>query len=450
MARRRTKKRTHLPDPNTTKLPAKQSTTGVSQPLNASASQIPKTMVIRIGASEIGPSVSSLVRDVRTMMEPHTASRLRERKSNRLKDYVTMAGPLGVTQLLLFSRSDTGSTNLRIARCPRGPTLHFRINEYSLCKDVRKALRNPKSPGKEFITPPLLVMNNFATPVPANPDGTPGRPPPQDALLISMFQSMFPAISAQRTPISSIRRVLLLNRHPIEKGSSEYVIDVRHYAIGTKSVGVSRPIRRLNAAEKRVYKGSDPLKLRKKGGLPNLGKLEDIADYMLDPAAAAGGYTSESEVEEDAQVEVLNPNVRGMKRKRLGPEKRSIHLTELGPRMTLEMVKIEEGLGDGKTLWHAYEKKTKAEIQELEQRHAKKQAEKTKRKKAQQLNVQTKKEAKEAKKKEKKERKARGEAVEESDDDDEEMWDDEELDELHERDSEGDDEEKEEDEEMEE
>jgi ribosome biogenesis protein SSF1/2 len=212
-------------------------------------------------------------------------------------------------------------------------------------------------------------------------------------------------------------------------------------------VGLSRPIRRLNAAEKRVYKGSDPLKLKKKGGLPNLGKLEDIADYMLDPAAAAGGYTSESEVEEDAQVEVLNPTVRGAKRKLLlkGPEKKSIHLTELGPRMTLEMVKIDEGLGDGKTLWHAYEKKTKAEIQELEQRHAKKRAEKEKRKKAQQLNVQTKKEALETKKKEKKARKAKGEAVEESDgDDDEEMWDDEELDELHERDSESDEEEDEE------
>lgn len=446
MARRRTKKRTHLPDPNT----SKQSSTGVSQPLNASASQIPKTMVIRIGASEIGPSVSSLVRDVRLMMEPHTASRLRERKSNRLKDYVTMAGPLGVTQLLLFSRSDTGHTNLRIARCPRGPTIHFRIKDYSLCKDVRKALRNPKSPGKEFSAPPLLVMNNFTTPVPKNPDGTPGKPPPQDALLTSMFQSMFPPISAQHTPINSIKRIMLLNRHPVEEGSNEYVIDVRHYAISTKSVGLSRPIRRINAAERRIHKNIKPGV--KKGALPNLGKLEDIADYMLDPSAAAGGYTSESEVEEDAQVEVLNPTLRGKKKKVLrGPEKKAIHLTELGPRMTLEMMKIEEGMADGKTLWHAYEKKTRAEERELEQRHAKKQAEKDKRRKEQAANVAKKKEALEAKKAAKKARKAAGEEVEESEEDedeDEEMWDDEELDELHNRESE-DEGEDDEDEEME-
>jgi ribosome biogenesis protein SSF1/2 len=403
-------------------------------------------MVIRIGASDVGPSVSTLVRDTRLMMEPHTASRLRERKSNRLKDYVTMAGPLGVTQLLLFSRSDTSHTNLRIARCPRGPTIHFRINNYSLCKDVRKALRNPKSPGKEYLAPPLLVMNNFSTPVPKNPDGTPGKPPPQDALLTSMFQSLFPPISAQRTPINSIRRIMLLNRHPAEEGSNEYAIDVRHYAISTKPVGLSRPIRRINAAEKRIRKptAASPNLASKKGALPNLGKLEDIADYMLDPTAGGGGYTSESEVEEDAEVEIINPALRGSKKRKLatrGPEKKSIHLTELGPRMTLEMVKIEEGLADGKTLWHAYHQKTKAEERELEQRHAQKNAEKERRRKEQAANVKVKKEALGAKKAEKKARKARGEEVEESEDDDEEMWDDVELNELHEQDSDDDDDE---------
>ena len=34
-------------------------------------------MVIRIGAGEVGPSVSQLVKDVRAMMEPDTAVRLK-------------------------------------------------------------------------------------------------------------------------------------------------------------------------------------------------------------------------------------------------------------------------------------------------------------------------------------------------------------------------------------
>jgi len=100
--------------------------------------------------------VSQLVKDVRSMMEPGTAARLKERKNNRLRDYVTMAGPLGVSHLLLFSRSESGNTNLRLAITPRGPTLHFLVEKYSLCKDVRKALKHAKNVSKGFLSPPLV------------------------------------------------------------------------------------------------------------------------------------------------------------------------------------------------------------------------------------------------------------------------------------------------------
>jgi len=129
-----------------------------------SADRAPKSMVIRMGASDVGSSVSQLVNDMRNVMEPHTASRLKERRSNRLRDYSTMAGPLGVTHLLLFSRSETGNTNLRIAITPRGPTLSFRVEKYSLCKDIVKAQRHPKSAGGgvEHLTPPLVCSFVFA------------------------------------------------------------------------------------------------------------------------------------------------------------------------------------------------------------------------------------------------------------------------------------------------
>jgi len=118
----------------------------------------PKSMVIRIGAGEVGGSVSQLVKDVRQVMEPETASRLKERRTNRLKDYVVMAGPLGVTHLLLFSRSTLGNTNLRLAVSPRGPTLHFRVDNYSLCKDIFKSQRHPRSSPDLHLNPPLVSM----------------------------------------------------------------------------------------------------------------------------------------------------------------------------------------------------------------------------------------------------------------------------------------------------
>lgn len=67
MAKRRTKKRTHV------KANDVPNGTGRSGGTNAS----PKSMVIRMGAGDVGPSISQLAKDVRAMMGPDTASRLK-------------------------------------------------------------------------------------------------------------------------------------------------------------------------------------------------------------------------------------------------------------------------------------------------------------------------------------------------------------------------------------
>lgn len=67
MARKRSKRRTHTGAQNGAKKTIS----------NSSAHRIPKSMVIRVGAGEVGPSVSQLVQDVRSMMEPETAVRLK-------------------------------------------------------------------------------------------------------------------------------------------------------------------------------------------------------------------------------------------------------------------------------------------------------------------------------------------------------------------------------------
>ena len=405
MARRRTKKRTHVGARN-------GPPNGISA--NSSATREPKSMVIRTGAGEVGPKVSQLVKDVRSMMEPGTASRLKERRSNRLRDYTAMAGPLGVSHLLLFSRSTTGNTNLRLALTPRGPTLHFRVEQYALCKDVRKTQKRPHGGGKEYLTAPLLVMNNFISPT---ADGIqPTVPKHLESLTTTIFQSLFPPISPQSSPLSSIRRVLLLNRElpkaspssntsksELEKDGA-YILNLRHYAITTCRTGLSRGIKRLNAAERMLKQNR-----KTKRGLPNLGKLEDVADYLLDPSAAAGGgFTSgsETEVGTDAEVEVLETNTRKVLSKkqmaalrssngdgkshsmgRPNVEKRAVKLVELGPRMKLRMTKVEEGVCEGKVMWHESIEKTAEEVKEMEKVWDNRRREKAERKRVQKENV---------------------------------------------------------------
>ena len=247
-------------------------------------------------------------------------------------------------------------------------------------------------------------MNNFLNPAPTE-DSQPAVPKHLESLTTTVFQSLFPAISPQKTPLCSINRVLLLNRELLSKDSkpddAPFVLNFRHYAISTKQTGLSRSIRRLNAAEKLIKQTGN-----RKNGVPNLGRLEDVSDFLLDPSATATGFTSgsESEADSDAAIEVLEAKRRKvLSRKQLNAkrasgakaseagapavEKRSVKLVELGPRMKLRMTKVEEGLCSGKILWHEYLHKSSEEAAETERRWDKRRSEKEERRRVQKENV---------------------------------------------------------------
>lgn len=242
-----------------------------------------------------------------------------------------------------------------------------------------------------------------------------------ETLVTSVFHGLFPPINPQVAPLKSIRRVLLLNRER-SKDDNSYVLNFRHYAITTKVTGVSKAVKRLNAAEKLMNSKS------RKGKLPNLSKLQDIADYMVG-GENGDGYTTDgtsgSEVDTDAEVEVMEPTGR----KKVAPraraqqaaaataedddesddekdthghdkvERRAVKLVELGPRMKLRLTKVEEGLCAGKVMWHEYIHKTKEEIKELEKTWEKRRQEKEARRKEQRENIEKKKKAKRGQKK---------------------------------------------------
>jgi ribosome biogenesis protein SSF1/2 len=203
---------------------------------------------------------------------------------------------------------------------------------------------------------------------------------------------------------------MLLNREPTKDGDDgSYTINLRHYAITTKSTGLSKPLRRLNAAERLLH--SQKAAKTKKGGLPNLGKLEDIADYMIGGDVGEGymtDATSGSEVDTDAEVEVVETRTKKIFPKRQkdrprdgkdrgsrnGVEKKAVKLVELGPRMKLRMTKVEEGVCSGRIMWHEYIHKTKEEIKAMDQVWEKRRQEKEARKRIQKENVEKKRKAK--------------------------------------------------------
>lgn len=175
---------------------------------------------------------------------------------------------------------------------------------------------------------------------------------------------------------------------------------------------------------------------KKSKGLPNLSKLEDIADYMIGGENGEGyisDATSGSEVDTDAEVEILETATRKVldkkRRQKLTgkdgadapeTEKRAVKLVELGPRMKLRMTKVEEGVCSGKVMWHEYIEKTRDEIKAMDEAWKARRAEKEERRRIQKENVERKKPVP------REQGKADGEDEDELEDDDDELvkeWD---------------------------
>ena len=193
-----------------------------------------------------------------------------------------------------------------------------------------------------------------------------------------MFQNMFPTINVTTTRLATCQRVLLL-----EYNAETDRITLRQYSIAVKAAGVAKNLKKL------LDRRGDAAALRE-----SLGRMTDISELMT-----KSGYGSESEGE-DAEAGRVELADRGTRQSR-------IKLTEIGPRLELEVIKIEEGLCDGKVLYHRYEERTAAEVREKDDEMEAARKLKAERRRVQDENVRRKealKKAKEDAKKEKKER----------------------------------------------
>lgn len=248
-------------------------------------------------------------------------------------------------------------------------------------------------------------MNNFTSSIEETSSEN-KVPKHLESLVTSIFQTLFQPISPQATPLSSIKRVMLLDRERLSSNDAAYVLNLRHYAITTRITGLSKPLKKLDAAKRCM--NSRKVKSSTNGGLPKLGKFKDIADYVTggNQEGYSSDATSESENDSDAEVEVSEVHTMKILSKQQKErmkknnktkesfrhvEKRAVKLAEIGPRMRLRMIKVEEGVCDGKILWHEYFHKTKEEIKELDQRWEKRRKIKEERKRIQRENIEKKK-----------------------------------------------------------
>jgi len=311
----------------------------------------PHSFVVHRGKT--GKFVESLTKDFRKVMEPYTATSIKARPKNTIKDYVHVAGLLKVSHFCMFTKTNIGPY-LKVARFPRGPTMTFRISDYTLARDVRSSLKRQVTYEKQYQNHPLLIMNSFT----GEDKGV--------QLMESMFRNMFPSINVNKIKLNTIRRAVLLNYNQDTK-----TIDFRHYTIKVVPVGMSRGVKKIVTSK-----------------IPNLGKFDSMADFLM-----KGGAASESEGEDDEASHVTLPQALSSRGNVAAGNESSVRLVELGPRMTLQLLKIEDGLLDGEVLYHEFIEKTDEEVKEIRLKREKKKKEKEKRKREQDENVKKKKKA---------------------------------------------------------
>ena len=239
-----------------------------------------------------------------------------------------------------------------------------------------------------------LVLNNF------------GSEERHVKLLVSVFQNLFPPLHVHSMRLSQVRRVVLLHYNPETK-----TIDWRHFLISVRPVGVSRSVRRVIEGSTRpstasagsvTGHGSD----HKRHGraLVNLAGATDIAEYVMRGNSSLGGEdTDTSEAESEAEDMADPQNAVELSQNYIGRgnaanSQRAVRLREIGPRMELRLVKIEEGLNGGEVLYHDYVQKTAAEAAAQSRSLAEKQRILSKRRSEQERNVERKRKEKEARK----------------------------------------------------
>lgn len=314
------------------------------------------------------------MKDTRTVLEPFTAKNLKVRRENVIRDFVSVASLLNVTHILMFTTTEK-AVYLRLIRLPKGPTLTYRITEFTNARIVRSAIRRPMLYDSLFRKQPLMIMNGFSHDHQKANGSNTGQTDLELKLQASMWRNLFPAFDMESINLNDIKRCVLMNYD-----SSTNSIDFRHYAIRLKPIGITKTVKKLLISKK----------------VPNLGKFNDFTQ-VLD----RDGMLTESEGEDESlPVELASvtvpENVKG--KGVLANDKSAVKLTEIGPRMTFSLFKIEAGVMEGEILYHSVVKKSKEEIKQLKIKKEKMKKEKEERKRIQEANVKKKQDALEAKK----------------------------------------------------
>lgn len=203
---------------------------------------------------------------------------------------------------------------------PHGPSFTYRVKEYSLKKDIQ-TLTGFGMNENWSQKPPLLICEGFG-----NAENTTYL-----KAVSSSFQNMLPTLNINKMQINSVRRAMLVSHQNIMPDTDALtqqklgeVFVFRHYFVRLENKELNRNIRKLG-----VGVASRNVKI------PDLSQFSSIAEFISRTGHASD--TEMSDLEGDGATIELTQSVKELPG---STGKTAVRLMEVGPRMTLQLIKV--------------------------------------------------------------------------------------------------------------
>ena len=299
---------------------------------NEDSSEVHRNAVLHHGSSH--SFLQQLIVDWRKTLLPCTLytfkTQYRKQDKIKKKDLNKFIRDTGISHIHLFHLSDSGMT-LRVARIPHGPAFHFLVESFTLVRDVLSSQHRSYGTSRSIFTqPPVAILNGFLS---SGPSAVEDK---RIYLVGEMFRSLFSVSDADDvTKLRTIKRVVLFNRLKNTGCTGDGVlVDVRHFAV------ISKSATKKQRAVNKLSKGTIPRLLAQK--LIQNGESYD--DFIKKLGERNMDFTTDTDG--DGEIVDLPPNMSFRSYK----DRCRIKLAEIGPRLTLRLVRIDEGISEGKVL----------------------------------------------------------------------------------------------------
>lgn len=404
-----TKPTKHIQKPKSKSKPKQKPTQTIDQQEQELSSSIPRSLVLKRG--RVGIYLKKLIKEMRILLYPFCAINLKEKNSNKMKDFLSLVDIYGFSHMFAFTNTEKNSY-LKLAKLPSGPTITFKINKYCLAGDIFRENENDgKALIKLFNHTPICILNGF--------NNLHSKDKQPFDIVSTMLQSVFPPIDLNQLKSEQAKKSIFFSVEYDKKGEPE--VEMRHFYIEQEKSSTKKTI-------------SNILNLKKQ----DLSGFTNIADYILKQS----GYTDASDNEDNdkneendeenekinmkdkGKVTIIEKNVNSLltffqneeenegneiekeeksgkykkkekenkKTKEVYEKQMKVKLIEVGPRLNLKLVKIEEGFFKGNVAYHSLVKRSKKEILEKSKELKEKNAEKQRRREEQEANVKRKEE----------------------------------------------------------